>query len=168
MRLVRSRRPGETSRLMAGDLRDPTNRQLDAAPPFAQFGVGRRSYVPALMVAGLLEVFYFLIVWAVIFKAEAWLRTQLPLVAAASAAVTFLVAQWVKGKWESYTVHRAGIWLDRSKVVLGDFVADEKRQRDFTADEIHGLAARFEAEGYIPLRRAQGMRSRATRSREAA
>jgi len=136
-----------------------TYEELNEAPAWSHFGVGKKEYIPTLVPGVIANGFYAVFMLAIALGVTSVLFKYLPWFVALCAVLIFGFAMWVKSRWENIIVHRLAIWWNPDKVLLFEALCDEEvtETTDFDASEIHQTAQRFASEAYIALARAQSM-----------
>jgi len=130
-----------------------TYEELNEAPNWSHYGVGRRAYIPSVALTATLNGFYFLFIVAIALGMRGILTRYAPWMGMAAVVFLAMFIYRVKARWENILVHRVGIWWSPDKVLLGELLCDEDETREEDFSLIHAAAERFRQEGLQALKR---------------
>jgi len=128
-----------------------TFEELEAAPNWSHFGVGRKIFIPSLMTGGIANAFYSLVMISIAYRAGRLLVRWGPWILAGTFAFTAAYVYRIRARWDSTLVHRIAIWWNGApKILLGDFLLSEDETSLERFQEIHAAAARYATEALPP------------------
>lgn len=133
-----------------------TYSEMDEAPSWTHYGVGKKHLIPTVVPSLMFNVIYCIFLFAIMMGLVRLIWQVVPWVALACIGSIAGFSYWVKKKFEGIPVHRLGIyWGGPHKIILGDFLVDEDAQRDYEFSDIRNAAEHFARKGFVPLARSR-------------